>query len=214
MKEAIKVMVVDDHTIFRQGLVKLLEGYRQLQVVGQASSATEAIELVSHAAPDVILMDIKMPGMDGVQAMEQIKKLCPQIKVVILSMYDDAAYVLRTIRAGASGYVQKSASVERLIETIVNSQNGQKPHFNLAVDGDVLLKVNEGSSLTKGTGLSEQERRILRLLADGRSNKEIAEALFLSEQTVKGYVHNILRKLDASDRTQAAVIALRQGLVD
>ena len=214
MREAVKVMVVDDHTIFRQGLVKLLESYRELQVLAQAGCASEAIDLLNRVTPYVIVMDIKMPGMDGVQAMEQIKKKSPEVKVVILSMYDDAAYVLRTIRAGASGYVQKSASVERLIDTIISSQMGQKSHFNLAVDSDVLLKVNEAGAHGKRSGLSDQERKVLRLLAEGRSNKEIAESMFLSEQTVKGYIHNILRKLDASDRTQAAVMALREGLLD
>ncbi len=209
----IKVMLIDDHTLFRQGLIKLLESHHQLEVTGQAGNAAQAFEVLRTTVPDVIVTGVKMPGMDGVQCMEQIRKTLPQIKFVFLSMYEDAAYVLRALRAGASGYVLKSWPVERLIDTIVSVQNSQKSRLNLSLDRDVLLAFG-GIGASSKNNLSHQERKVLQLLAGGLSNKAIGESMFLSEQTVKGYIHNILGKLDASDRTHAAVIGVRQGLLD
>ena len=210
MEESIKVVIVDDHTIFRQGLRRLLEAYEEIEVVGEAGSGEQAISQTERLSPDIVLMDIKMPGMDGIEAIEHIKSEHPQTEIVVLSMYEDAEYIIRAIRAGASSYVQKSTTTERLIETMKETRRGNKPLVHLAIDSD-LLKGFSPTSL--GRGLTEQERQVLQLMVDGSSNKQIAHRLFVSEQTVKGYVHNILRKMGASDRTQAVAIALREGLV-
>ncbi len=211
--EPIKVLIVDDHTLFRQGLTKLFESCEQIQVVGEASTGMQAIEEANSLLPDVILMDIKMPLMDGVETIELIKREHPGIDIVALSMYEEPNYVLNVIKAGASGYMQKTISADRLLETIVETYSGQKPLVHLAVDSKVLFEVTRLASSPMEKVLSEKEKRVLQLMTDGSSNRQIAEGLFVSEHAVKGYVHNILRKLDASDRTQAVAIALRQGLL-
>ncbi len=211
--EPIKVLIVDDHTIFRQGLTKLLECYEQIQVVGEAGNGMQAIEKASRLSPNVILMDIKMPRMDGIETIQLIKRDHPEINIVALSMYEDPDYVLSVIKAGASGYVQKSISADKLLETITETHNGQKPLVHLSLDSEVLLEVIRLGSSSKEKGLSEQEKRVLYLMTEGSSNKQIAESLFVSEQTVKGYVHSILQKMNASSRAQAVAIALRGGLL-
>ena len=213
MSDRIKVLIVDDHTLFRQGLQKVLEEYEEIQVVGEANNGKEAITQVDEVTPDLVLMDIKMPRMDGIESIEFIKKNHHGLNIIALSMYEDAEYVLKAVNAGASGYLQKNVSADRLVETIKQVQNGNKPLVHLAVDSGVLQGVVPGMPDT-GKGLTQQERRILRLMADGNSNKKIAKELFISEQTVKGHVHSILRKLDATDRTQAVAEALREGLLN
>ena len=212
MSEKVRVLIADDHTIFRQGLQKLLEAYKDIEVVGEAANGRQAVSEASRLSPDLIIMDIKMPELDGIEAMELIKREHPEIKIVALSMYEDAEYVLKAIRAGASSYVQKSTTTDRLIETIKQTHRGNRLVVQLAIDSDVLMEVAPTISFIKGRGLTEQERHVLQLIVDGHANKQIAQQLFVSEQTVKGYVHNILRKMGASDRTQAAAIALREGL--
>ncbi len=214
MSERIKVLIVDDHTLFRQGLQKVLETYEEVQVVAEASNGKEAIARVGEVFPDVILMDIKMPRMDGIECLALIKGKHPELNIIVLSMYDDAEYVLKAVYAGASGYVVKNISADRLVDTIKQVQGGNKPLVHLAVGPEVLQGIipiipDRGND----KGLTEQERRALRLMAEGRSNKQIAKELIISQQTVKGHVHNILRKLAATDRTHAVAEAMRQGLV-
>ncbi len=214
MREFIKVLIVDDHTLFRQGLQKLLEAYEEIQVVAEASNGKEAIAMVDEVFPDVVLMDIKMPGMDGIECIGRIKEKHPGLNIIVLSMYDDAEYVLRAVNAGASGYMEKNISADRLVDTIKQVRDGNKPLVHLAVHSEVLQGVIPViTDRGKYKGLTEQERRVLRLVAKGKSNKQIAKELFISEQTVKGHIHNILRKLDATDRTQAVAEAMREGLV-
>lgn len=214
MSERIKVLVVDDHTLFCQGLQKVLAAYEEIEVVGEASNGKEAITQVEETSPDIVLMDIKMPRMDGIESIELIKKKHPELSVLVLSMYEDYEYVLKAVQAGASGYMQKNIPADELVTTIKQAHNGTKPLVHLAVDSEILQKVVSAiPDGAKNKGLTEQEMRVLRLVADGKSNKQIANKLFISEQTVKGHIHNILRKLDASGRTQAVAKALRQGLV-
>ncbi len=215
MGEFIKVLIVDDHTLFCQGLRKLMEAYEEVQVVAEASNGKEAIAKVDEVFPDVILMDIKMPRMDGIECITLIKEKHPGLNIIVLSMYDDTEYVLKAVNAGASGYMEKNISADRLVDTIKQVQAGNKPLVHLAVDSEVLQGIipiipDRG----KDKGLTEQERRVLRLMSEGKSNKQVAKDLFISEQTVKGHIHNILRKLDATDRTQAVAEAMRQGLVE
>jgi len=214
MSECIKVLIVDDHTLFRQGLRKLLEAYEEVQVVGEAGNGKEALSKVDEVFPDLVLMDIKMPRMDGIESIELIKKSHPQLNIIALSMYEDAEYVLKAVNAGASGYVEKNISADRLVDTVKQVQDGSKPLVHLVVGSETLQVVVPVIPDTgKDKGLSEQERRVLWLMSDGKSNKQIAKELFISEQTVKGHIHNIFRKLGVSDRTQAVAVALREGLV-
>lgn len=214
MSERIKVLIVDDHTLFRQGLQKLLEAYEEIQVVAEASNGKEAIAKVDEVFPDLVLMDIKMPQMDGLECIGLIKEKHPDLNIIVLSMYDDAEYVLKAINAGASGYMEKNISADRLVDTIKQVQDGNKPLVHLAIGSEVLQGVlSVVPDMGKGKVLSGQENRIMQLMTEGKSNKQIAKELFISEQTVKGHVHNVLRKLDAIDRTQAVAEAMRQGLV-
>jgi DNA-binding NarL/FixJ family response regulator len=189
--EQIKILIVDDHTIFRQGLTKLLESYEQIQVIGEASTGMQAIEKAGRLSPHIILMDIKMPRIDGIETIELIKKDHPEIRIVALSMYEDPNYVLSAIKAGASGYVQKSISADKLLETILETYSGQRSLVHLAVDSEILMEVIRLGSSPKEKGLTEQ-----------------------AEQTVKGYVHSILQKLGATCRAQAVAISLREGLLE
>lgn len=211
MGKHIKILIADDHTLFREGLRKLLEVYEEIQVVGEARDGKEAITKVDKLLPDVVLMDIKMPRLDGIESIKLIKKSHPEIKVAILSMYEDAEYVLKTVDAGGDGYMQKNTSIDKLVETIREVSEGGKPLVHLAVNSSVLQRAFPDKGRERA--LTEREREVLKLMADGNANKQIAERLSISEQTVKGYVRNILQKLNASDRTQAVAIVLREGLL-
>ena len=216
MNECINVLIADDHTLFRQGLRKLLEAYEEIAVVGEAANGREAITRIDEVFPDVVLMDIKMPQMDGIESIRLIKKKHPTLNIIALSMYDDAEYVLKAVNAGASGYMQKDVSADRLVDTIKQVQNGNRPLVHLAVDSEILRGVIPDAGkydAGKYKSLTEQEMRVLEFMADGKSNKQIAKELFISEQTVKRHIHSILRKLDAADRTQAVAEAMRMGLV-
>ncbi|MBT9143341.1 MAG: Transcriptional regulatory protein DegU [Dehalococcoidia bacterium] len=214
MSERIKVLIVDDHTLFRQGLQKVLETYEEVQVVAEASNGKEAIARVGEVFPDLVLMDVKMPRMDGIECIRLIKERYPGLNIIVLSMYDDAEYVLKAVNAGASGYMEKNISADRLVDTIKQVQGGEKPLVYLAVGSEVLQGIIPMIlDVDNDKGLTEQERRVLRLMTEGKSNKQIAKELIISLQTVKGHVHNILRKLDATDRTHAVAEAMRQGLV-
>lgn len=213
MGESIKVLIVDDHTLFRQGLRKLLEAYAGVQVIGEASNGKEAIAKVDEISPDLVLMDIKMPRMDGIEAIRFIKEKHPELNILALSMYEDAEYVLKAVNAGANGYMQKNISADRLVDAIQQLHEGNKSPVYLAVDSKILQEVISGAGVGKDKILSSQEKEVLRLMADGNSNKQIADRLFVSDQTVKGYIHNIFRKLGASGRAQAVAIALKEGLL-
>lgn len=211
MGKHIKILIADDHTLFREGLRKLLEVYEEIQVVGEARDGKEAIAKVNKLLPDVVLMDIKMPMLDGIESIKLIKKSHPKIKVTILSMYEDAEYVLKTVDAGGDGYMQKNTSIDKLVETIRQVSEGDKLLVHLAVNSSVLQRVFPDKGRERA--LTVREKEVLKLMADGNANKQIAEKLSISEQTVKGYVRNILQKLNASDRTQAVAIVLREGLL-
>lgn len=214
MGKCIRVMIVDDHTLFRQGLRKVMEADGNIQVVGECGNGNEALTLVDEVYPDLVLMDIKMPEMDGIECIKLMRKDYPNVKILALSMYNDTGCVLKAIKAGVKGYVQKDASADSLIDTIRKVHTGNTSMVHLAVTTDIVHGlVHLPSSSDKESLLTEQEEHIVKLMAEGNSNKRIASELFISDQTVKGHIHNILRKLQASDRTQAVAEALRQGIV-
>jgi DNA-binding NarL/FixJ family response regulator len=187
-----------------------------IEVAGVAQDGTEALELIPKTMPDLVLMDLKMPGMNGIQATRQIRTRYPQIWVLVLTTYDADEWVFDAIRSGAAGYLLKDTPREALIAAVRGTIEG-KTHVDPAVAGKLFTRVSQ-SSVSPETSitaeLSERERDVLRLLARGLNNADIAHQLHLSEGTVRNYVSAVLTKLGVSDRAQAAVMALRYGLVD
>ncbi len=206
----IRVILVDDHRVVRQGLRNLLESYPDLQVVGAASSGEEALAHLSEWVPDVAVVDLLMPGgMDGLETTRRVRAAAPHTQVVVLTAYGDDARVVAALRAGAIGYVRKDAEPEVLLDA-VRAAAGGRSVLDPALAGSVLKDLLHGSSRD---ALTEREQEVLGLLARGRTNREIAETLVVSEETVKSHVGNILAKLHLAHRTQAALYALKQGLI-
>jgi DNA-binding NarL/FixJ family response regulator len=212
MGESIKVLIVDDHTLFRQGLRKVLECYEDIQVIGEASGGKETVARVGELQPDVVLMDIRMPGMDGFESTRLIRESYPELVIIALTMYEGADYVLKMVNAGATGYMHKDISADKLVDAIKHVHQGIVPPFYLAVGAETLRELI--AARVPGRELSSQDKQVLKLMAEGNSNKEIAMKLSVSDQTVKGYVRSIFQKLGASDRTEAVAIALRKRLVE
>jgi DNA-binding NarL/FixJ family response regulator len=201
----IRILVVDDHPVVRHGVAALVGGQSDMQIVGQASNGREAIQRFRDLHPDIVLMDLQMPDMNGLDAMIAIRDEAPQARVVVLTTYVGDAQVLRAIKAGARGYLLKSALHKELLETIRAVHAGKK-----AISPEASFELAEHAS---DDALTPAEGRVLRLIAEGHANKEIAEQLSVSEETVKGQVRNILSKLGAKDRTQAAMIGLKRGII-
>ncbi|MER8073736.1 response regulator transcription factor [Streptomyces sp. NPDC094034] len=208
---AVRVLLVDDHQVVRRGLRTFLEIQDDIEVVGEASDGAEGIARAEELRPDVVLMDIKMPGTDGIEALRTLRELDNPARVLIVTSFTEQRTVVPALRAGASGYVYKDIDPEALAGAIRSVHAG---HVLLQpeVAGALLAQDEPGSGQGRGTSLTEREREVLGLIADGRSNREIARALVLSEKTVKTHVSNILMKLDLSDRTQAALWAVRHGV--
>lgn len=212
----IRVLICDDQEMVCEGLRAILGTDPELDVVGTARDGAEAVDLVAQLAPDLVLMDLKMPVLNGIGATRRINQNHPQVRVLVLTTYDADEWVLDAIRSGASGYLLKDARRETLIAAIKDTVAGRTP-VDPAVAGTLfeqVARVAPRPASTIGETLSERERDVLRLLAGGLSNAEIAGRLFLSEGTIRNYVSSILAKLDVPDRTQAAILALRYGLAD
>nr|WP_202487066.1 response regulator transcription factor [Streptomyces sp. SID8354] len=204
-------MLVDDHQVVRRGLRTFLEVQDDIQVVGEASDGAEGVAATEQLRPDVVLMDIKMPGMDGIEALRQLRTLDNPAKVLVVTSFTEQRTVVPALRAGAAGYVYKDIDPEALAGAIRSVHAG---HVLLQPEvADALLSQEESNNgQGRGSSLTDREREVLGLIADGRSNREIARALVLSEKTVKTHVSNILMKLDLADRTQAALWAVRHGI--
>jgi DNA-binding NarL/FixJ family response regulator len=213
----IKVLICDDQVMVRQGLQTILNNAdAELLVVGLAEDGADALDLIPKLKPDLILMDLKMPNMNGVQATRHIKKAYPEIHILVLTTYDADEWVFDAIRAGADGYLLKDADQRQLVRAIQDTAAGQTP-VDPAVAGKLFTQVAQHApekDTTLVDKLSAREVELLSLLTQGFSNAELAEHLFLSEGTVRNYLSNIFTKLGVSDRTQAALLALRYGLVN
>ncbi|GHG28228.1 MULTISPECIES: response regulator [Streptomyces] len=207
----IRVLLVDDHQVVRRGLRTFLEVQDDIEVVGEAGDGAEGVARAEELRPDVVLMDIKMPGTDGIEALKRLRGLANPAKVLIVTSFTEQRTVVPALRAGASGYVYKDIDPDALAGAIRSVHAG---HVLLQpeVAGALLAQDDPQGGTGRGTTLTEREREVLGLIADGRSNREIARALVLSEKTVKTHVSNILMKLDLADRTQAALWAVRHGL--
>ncbi|MFG2221467.1 response regulator [Streptomyces sp. NPDC050161] len=208
---AIRVLLVDDHQVVRRGLRTFLEVQDDIEVVAEASDGAEGVAAAGQLRPDVILMDVKMPGMDGIEALRKLRELDNAARVLVVTSFTEQRTVIPALRAGAAGYVYKDIDPEALAGAIRSVHAG---HVLLQPEvAGALLSQDEGNGgQGRGTSLTEREREVLGLIADGRSNREIARALVLSEKTVKTHVSNILMKLDLADRTQAALWAVRHGI--
>ena len=211
-----RVLLVDDHDLFRSGLRNLLEE-RGVQVVGEASSGQEALRVVRDNPPDVVVMDLNMPGIDGVEATRRIAQIAPLTRVLVLTVSDQDADVLNAILAGACGYLMKDASIDELIRGITSAAIGEaliSPH----IASKVLQRVRSSTAqpdaeATIRSELSEREIQVLKLIANGKDNAMIAAELHISPKTVKNHISNILMKLQIENRIQAAVYAVRSGIV-
>jgi DNA-binding NarL/FixJ family response regulator len=209
-----KVIICDDQAIVRDGLEMLLKLEPDIQVVGVASDGAEAVEMVARRTPDLVLMDLKMPILNGIEATRQIRAKYPAVKVLVLTTYDDDEWVFDAIQAGASGYLLKDTPRDGVIMAIRGTVAG-KTYVDPSVAGKVLRQASSHQTQPKTLitdKLTEREIEVLHLIAKGLSNSDIAERLFLSEGTVRNHVSAILAKLGVSDRTQAAVIAIQHGL--
>jgi DNA-binding NarL/FixJ family response regulator len=212
----IRVLICDDQEMVREGIQAILSTVPEIYVVGVASNGAQAIEAVEQWNPDVVLMDLNMPGVNGIQATRAIHEKYPQIGILALTTYDADEWVFDAIRAGAAGYLLKDTPRAMLVQAITGTAQGQS-YVDPGVAGKLLDHI-AGTTASIDTSLastlSAREREVLRLLADGLSNADIAKELYLSEGTVRNYVSSLFIKLGVSDRTQAAVIALRHGLAD
>jgi DNA-binding NarL/FixJ family response regulator len=212
--ENIRVMVVDDHPIVRQGVRSLLSNHADLTLAGEADNAATALELAARIRPDVVLLDIRMPGTTGVEIVQRLCRQCPGAKVLMLTSFDDEEYVTPALQAGAHGYILKSASDEMLVGAVRAAHRGERVLSPTVMDR-VVHEFTEYSRerALRQTGLSDDERRILQLLAAGASNPKIAAEMYLSETTVKRKLQDIFEKLGVATRAQAAAEAVRRGLV-
>lgn len=211
----VRVLLVDDQGLFRAGLRTLLATREELEIVGEAGDGQEAVAVAVRTRPDVALMDLKMPGVDGVAATRRLRTELPSCRVVALTTFEDDALVFECLRAGAVGYLLKDASVQRLVEAVLAAARGESV-LQPSVASKLIAELSRLSAAAPAADelarLSEREREVLRLLARGAANKEIAAALFIAEGTVKNHVTAILAKLGVADRTQAALRARELGL--
>ncbi len=212
----IRILIADDHSLFRQGLRSLLEAEGDLRVIGEAASGREALRAALETKPDIILMDIQMPGLDGVEAAKEIIKESPEAKVIMLTMYRQDAYVFEAVKAGARGYLLKDTDAGVLVdavrrvnqgEVLLDAELAEQIIHDFRAKRDVLPRAHHAD-------LTEREVQILRLLAQGATNQEIADGLGISEKTVRNRLSEIFSKLHLNNRTQAALYAIREGLAD
>ena len=210
----ISVFIVDDHAVVRQGIRAFLQALPDMEVVGEAENGTQAVELALQTAPDVVLMDLVMPDMDGVEATRRVKSASPRTQVVIFTSYYRDEYIFPVIRAGALSYILKDADPAELAEAIRKAAHGEAM-LNPRVAARLVQEIQgvRKEDTNPFAELSERELEVLRLIANGGSNKEIADQLVISEKTVKSHVSNILSKLHLVDRTQAAAYAWNKGIV-
>lgn len=210
----ITVMLVDDHAIVRGGVAAYLSAQKDIEVVGEAASGKEAVELAEKLVPDVVLMDLLMPQMDGVEATWRVRRVSPRSQVIVLTSYHEDTHIFPAIKAGALSYLLKDIAPQELAEAIRSAARGEATvHPKVASRMIAELRGDHEQTINSYNALTEREQEVLRAIADGMSNAAIAAKLVISEKTVKSHVSNILNKLHLADRTQAAVFAWREGIV-
>ena len=217
--DVIRVLIVDDHALFRRGLEMVLDGESDIEVVGEASDGQEAIEQAEKTAPDVVLMDVRMPKRSGIEATREIKEMLPSARILMLTISDDEADLYEAIKAGASGYMLKEISIEEIGSAVRSVYQGQSlisPSMasKLLTEFATIVKRREERVQLPGPRLTDRELEVLKLVAKGMNNRDIGTELFISENTVKNHVRNILDKLHLHSRMQAVVYAVREKLLD
>lgn len=215
MIKKINVLIADDHAMLRQGIKQILELESDIAVVAQASNGEEAVRLARIHKPDVILMDINMPGTNGLQAIKEIKDEKLSSKIIVLTIHEDREYLFKTLQMGAEGYVLKDAEPSVLIDAIRNVERGQsfiQPNMTRELVKEFNRVTLHEKERNDENSLTSREIEVLELIAEGMINKEIAKQLYISEKTVKNHVSNIFKKLDVSDRTQAAIYAFKHNI--
>ena len=212
VSQTIRILIADDHPVIREGLSAMLSRVPGFEVVGEARDGKEAMDMALRLKPDIVLMDLRMPGMDGVEAMRLIHLQCETVRFIILTVYDNDEYIFEGIRAGASAYLLKDVSRETLIQAIREVHSGQSL-LHPQITRKLLDRVSGGAGREHGSLLTERELEILQMMASGASNKEIALGLSISSHTVKTHVSNIYQKLEVNDRAEAVAKALREGIL-
>jgi DNA-binding NarL/FixJ family response regulator len=209
-----RVLIADDQTLFRTGLAGLLHSDRRVNVVGEAVDGADAVKLVDELKPDVVLMDVKMPNLDGVEATRRIVADHPEVKILILTTFDADTFVLQALRAGASGYVLKNSQPEAIVSSILAVLSGERVMASAVANR--VLDMLSGTTTPKDfyNGLTAREIEILKLMAVGQANKQIARKLEISEKTVRNHVSHMYEKLQIYERSQAVLYAVRKGLVE
>ncbi|MEI3613837.1 response regulator transcription factor [Pseudogracilibacillus sp. SO30301A] len=225
-KEVITIALIDDHKLFREGVKRILSFEPSFDVVAEADDGLEAKDIVKEYQPDIVLMDINMPEMNGIEATKELLQSNPELKIIILSIHEDESYVSHALQTGAQGYLLKEMDTESLMEAIKVVYDGgsylhPKVTHNLVQEYRKLVKTNETNTNMNEIEfrkplhlLTKRECQVLQLLSEGQSNRKIAETLVISEKTVKNHVSNILQKMNVNDRTQAVVTAIRKGWVE
>lgn len=213
----IRVLVVDDHKLIRQGIVGLLESQPDIEVIGQAGNGREAVAAVQELSADVVLMDIAMPGINGLTATREIKERAPDVRVLILTIHDREDYLFQALRAGASGYVLKGADVQDLLAAVRSAARGDVylyPSVTTTLVADYLRRARGGEDRAVYDGLSDRERDILHLIAQGKTTPEIAAELFLSPHTVQSHRDHIMTKLDLHSKAALIKYAIAKGIIE
>lgn len=210
----VRVLIADDQTLFRVGLARLLEEDPRVQIVGQAGDGAEAVKLAGSLKPDVILMDLKMPNLDGIEATRQIASTHPGVKVLLLTTFEADNHVIQALKAGASGYILKDSKPDSIVSSLLAVMAGERVMASAVANR--VLEMLTGTTTPKEfyDGLTGREIEILKLLAGGMANKQIAYKLKISEKTVRNHVSNMYEKLNIYDRSQAVLYAVRKGLVE
>ncbi len=214
MTDLITILIVDDHEVVRKGVRSYLETQPDLRVVGEASSGEEGIKLVAETIPDIVLLDLIMPGMDGVETTRHIKDISPRTQVVVLTSYHKDVHIFPALKAGAISYILKDIKMDKLADTLRRTVQGEVVlHPRVASRVLQNIRGDRDDDQALFANLTEREQEVLRVIANGLTNSQIAKKLVISENTVKGHVSNILSKLHVADRTQVAVYAWQRGLV-
>lgn len=215
MMDTIRILLADDHALLRQGTAELLQHEPDFEIVGQAGDGLEAVRMAHESRPDIVIMDVRMPVLSGIDAMRELQREMPKVRVLVLTAYDDDQYVFSLLQAGASGYLLKTAPASELIRSIRQVQAGESP-LSPAIARKVVARLNAGASPTaeEAAGpdaLTPRELEILQFLAQGMNNRDIAEALYISDRTVQTHLTNIFAKMQVSSRLEAVLKGIRLG---
>jgi len=213
----IRVVVVDDHTLMRQGLVGLLDEDPDLVVVGQAGDASSALDVIEEMRPDVVLMDVGLPGVSGLELTVRVKRIVPDIRVLVLTMYEREDYLFQALQAGASGYVLKGADIQDLLTAVRTVARGETYVYQSLTGklvADYLSRIEDGADRRDYDGLSRREREVLALIAEGLTTSQIADRLYLSPHTVQTHRDHVMTKLDLHSRVALTKYAIRKGLIE